>query len=154
STVDSQQMQITLDPDDPFKPIGQQTLRESVTDSVRQAILGGTLRPGSQINQVEVAGKLRVSRGPLREALRQLEEEGLVLNLPNKGTFVTEITTADIEEVYGIRALLESFAVRCAVERATEDELGELSAIVNEMHEAAEAADMARLRTLDLQFHM
>jgi DNA-binding GntR family transcriptional regulator len=147
-------MQITLQADDPFKPIGQQTLRESVTDSVRQAILGGTLPPGSQINQVEVAGKLRVSRGPLREALRQLEEEGLVLNLPNKGTFVTEITTGDIEEVYGIRALLENFAVRCAVERATEDELGELSDIVDEMHKAAEMADVARLRTLDLQFHL
>jgi DNA-binding GntR family transcriptional regulator len=147
-------MHITLHADDPFQPIDQQTLRNTVTNSVRQAILGGTLRPGSQINQVEVAAKLRVSRGPLREALRQLEEEGLVLSLPHKGTFVTEITTDDIEEVYSIRAVLESFAIRRAVEHATADDLRDLSDIVGEMEKAAEVADVVRLRSLDLQFHL
>jgi DNA-binding GntR family transcriptional regulator len=147
-------MRVTLDPDDPFQPIDQQTLRETVTNSVRQAILGGTLKPGSQINQVEVAAKLRVSRGPLREALRQLEEEGLVLSLPHKGTYVTQVTTADIEEVYSIRAVLETFAVRRAVEHATEDELDELSDIVCEMEKAAEIGDVSSLRALDLQFHL
>src|SRR5437867_2169159 len=129
---------------DPFKPIDQQTLRDTVTNTVRQAIVGGTLRPGAQINQVEVAAKLHVSRGPLREALRQLEEEGLVLSLPNKGTFVTEITTADIEEVYCIRRVLENFAIQRAVEHATDDELTDLSEIVSDMEKAAEVPDLSR----------
>jgi DNA-binding GntR family transcriptional regulator len=140
--------------DDPFQPIDQQTLRDTVTNSVRQAILGGTLRPGSQINQVEVAAKLRVSRGPLREALRQLEEEGLVVSLPHKGTFVTEITRADVEEVYSIRAILESFAVQRAVEHATQNELHDLNNVVSEMEKAADLADVSRLRALDLEFHL
>ena len=74
-------MQIAVQPDDPFKPIDPQTLRDTVTNSVRQAILGGTLTPGSQINQVEVAAKLRVSRGPVREAFRRLNRarRGLAL---------------------------------------------------------------------------
>src|SRR5260221_5812094 len=113
-------MQPTVQAHVPFAPIDQRTLRDTVTSAVRQSIVGGTLKPGDQINQVEVASKLHVSRGPLREALRQLEEEGLVLSLPNKGTFVTEITTADIEEVYSIRRVLENLAIQRAVEHATD----------------------------------
>ncbi len=147
-------MHSTLQAPDPFKPIDQRTLRDTVTNTVRQAIVGGTLKPGEQINQVEVASKLHVSRGPLREALRQLEEEGLVLSLPHKGTFVTEITAADIEEVYSIRRVLENLAIQRAVEHATDAELSDLSEIASQMARAAEVPDLSRLRALDHEFHL
>ena len=91
-----------MDPD-PLQPVDTYTLRSRVTDSVRNAILQGVLVPGGQVNQAQIAAKLGISRGPLREALRQLEEEGLVQSYPHRGTFVTEITPAYIEEVYDCR---------------------------------------------------
>jgi DNA-binding GntR family transcriptional regulator len=154
ATVGRYKDQMMLETDDPFTPINQHTLRKSVTDSMRQAIVGGVLRPGEQINQVDVASRLRVSRAPVREALRQLEEEGLVLNLPHKGTFVTEITTSDIEEVYSVRRVLENFAIQRAIEQVSDDDLNALSEIVSEMAKAAEIPDASLLRDLDLQFHL
>ncbi|CAA9375974.1 MAG: Transcriptional regulator, GntR family, partial [uncultured Chloroflexia bacterium] len=63
---------------DPFQPLTGKTLRTSVTDTIRQAILGGNLLPGEQVNQAHIAEKLGISRGPVREALGQLEQEGLI----------------------------------------------------------------------------
>src|SRR5581483_1459477 len=124
-----------------------------VTDSVRQAILQGVLIPGGQVNQAQIAAKLGISRGPLREALRQLEEEGLVQSYPHKGTFVTEITPAYIEEVYSIRRVLETFAIARMIENNNPQVLAQLRVIVDEMHLAAHASNLTRLNELDFQFH-
>jgi DNA-binding GntR family transcriptional regulator len=124
-----------------------------VTDAVREAILQGVLSPGEQINQAQIAAKLGISRGPLREALRQLEEEGLVQSYPHKGTFVTEITPASIEEIYSIRRVLETFAVARMIEHPNPSVLRQLNDIVQEMRAASDAVDNTELNELDFLFH-
>lgn len=134
-------------------PVDARTLRQSVTEAIRHGILQGDLLPGSQVNQAQIAEQLGVSRGPVREALGQLEEEGLIKNVPYKGTFVTEITDDYITELYSIRQVIETFAARLAAEHATQEDLAELRAVLNEMYATAEQADMSRMGTLDIQFH-
>lgn len=134
-------------------PVDARTLRQSVTEAIRQGILQGDLLPGAQVNQAQIAEQLGVSRGPVREALGQLEEEGLIKNVPYKGTYVTEITADYITELYSIRRVIETFAARQAAERATPDDLAELRSVLNEMYSTAEQADMSSMGTLDIQFH-
>jgi len=136
-----------------FQPLDARTLRQGVTEAIRQVILAGELLPGDQVNQAQIAEQLGVSRGPVREALGQLEEEGLIRNIPYKGTFVTAITADYISELYSIRRVLETFAVRLAAEHATLEDLDELRTVIRQMHAAAEADDMARMSTLDIEFH-
>lgn len=138
---------------DPFQLIGSRTLTDGVVDAIRRAILRGDLAPGEQVNQAQIAEKLGTSRGPVREALRQLEEEGLIQNIPYKGTFVIEITPEYIEELYSIRRVLEVFAVRRAIEKADPEDLEALRATVAEMREAVEGEDLDRSGELDLHFH-
>lgn len=136
-----------------FLPVDARTLRQSVTEAIRQVILQGDLLPGAQVNQAQIAEQLGVSRGPVREALGQLEEEGLIKNVPYKGTFVTEITGDYITELYSIRRVIETFAARQAAVRATPEDLHELRTILNEMYATAELDDMALMGTLDIRFH-
>jgi DNA-binding GntR family transcriptional regulator len=137
----------------PFHPVDARTLRQSVTEAIRQVILQGDLLPGAQVNQAQIAEQLGVSRGPVREALGQLEEEGLIKNVPYKGTFVTEITGDYINELYSVRQVIETFAVRQAIQQATPDDLAELRTVLDEMRAAAERNDLTSLGTLDIQFH-
>lgn len=137
----------------PFHPVDARTLRQSVTEAIRQVILQGDLLPGAQVNQAQIAEQLGVSRGPVREALGQLEEEGLIKNVPYKGTYVTEITGDYISELYSIRRVIETFAVQEATRRATADDLAELRTILEAMYAAADHDDMTSMGTLDIQFH-
>lgn len=137
----------------PLHPVDARTLRQTVTEAIRQGILQGDLLPGTQVNQAQIAEQLGVSRGPVREALGQLEEEGLIKNVPYKGTYVTEITSEYIAELYSIRQVIETFAVRLAVERATTDDLAELRSVLDAMYTTAAQTDMAQMSTLDIQFH-
>lgn len=137
----------------PLHHVDARTLRQSVTEAIRQGILQGDLLPGEQINQAQIAEQLGVSRGPVREALGQLEEEGLIKNVPYKGTYVTEITGEYITELYSIRQVIETFAARQAATRATATDLAKLLAVLDEMYVTAEMNDMTRMGTLDIQFH-
>ncbi len=137
-----------------FQPVDARTLRQSVTDAIRQAIFQGDLLPGAQINQVQIAEQLGVSRGPVREALGQLEEEGLIRNVPYKGTFVTEISEEYIRELYDVRRLIETFAIRLACESATEADWAEINAVLNAMADASDSAGLTQVAELDVQFHL
>jgi DNA-binding GntR family transcriptional regulator len=136
-----------------FLPVDARTLRQSVTEAIRQVILQGDLLPGAQVNQAQIAEQLGVSRGPVREALGQLEEEGLIKNVPYKGTFVTEITREYISELYSIRRVIETFAARQAVIYATPAELIALRSVLQEMYAAAEIDNMTMMGALDIRFH-
>jgi len=140
-------------PIESFQLLEPKTLRENVVNSIRKAILDGELAPGEKINQPLIAEKMGVSRGPVREALGQLEEEGLLRNIPYKGTFVTDITPNYIDELYSIRRVLEVFAARRMIEHANPEILQKAKAIVAEMNWAANAQDVDRLTALDLDFH-
>lgn len=137
----------------PLHPVDARTLRQSVTEAIRQGILQGDLLPGAQVNQAQIAEQLGVSRGPVREALGQLEEEGLIKNVPYKGTFVTAITGEYISELYSIRRVIETFAAHEAAMKATQADLAELRAVLTEMYSTAALGDMSMMGSLDIQFH-
>jgi DNA-binding GntR family transcriptional regulator len=85
---------------------GPSTTPQHVLDGLREAIIGGDLRPGERVRQEDVAARLGVSVAPVREALRILEQEGQVTYLPRRGYFVTELEYDDLAEIYGLRRLL------------------------------------------------
>ncbi len=103
-----------------------QTAEQHVYLHLRRRILSGELPGGTPINPVEVAAELSLSRMPVREALRQLDGEGLVTIMPNRRAVVTRLTAAEVEEIFEIRAVLEALAIRFAVPEFDEERLGEL----------------------------
>ncbi len=94
----------------PFKRLPKATFRSHIAEHLREAILGGDIEPGSQLVETALAEQFGVSRGPLREAIRQLIEEGLLETIPYTGTYVTDISFRDVDEIYSIRINLETFA--------------------------------------------
>lgn len=109
------------------------TAQDLVLTSMREAILTAALPPGTRLRQEKLAEVFGTSRIPVREALRALEYEGLVTSLPYRGFTVTELDADDIEEVYELRILLESHAVRAAVPLITDDDLQALEDLYNAM---------------------
>ena len=101
-------------------------LRDVVFQTLRQAILRGELKPGERLMEIHLAQKLGVSRTPVREAIRKLELEGLVLMIPRKGAIVAEITVQDLEDVLEVRMALEELAVKIACKRITQEQLEEI----------------------------
>jgi DNA-binding GntR family transcriptional regulator len=112
------------------------TAQELVLSSVRKAILSGVLGPGARLRQEELADVFGTSRIPVREALRALEYEGLVTSQPHRGFAVTALDADDVEEVYGLRILLESEAVRLALPLLTDDDLEDLEELFAAMQNA------------------
>ena len=107
-------------------------LRDVVFQTLRQAILRGELKPGERLMEIHLAQKLGVSRTPVREAIRKLELEGLVLMIPRKGAIVAEITVQDLEDVLEVRMALEELAVKIACKRITQEQLEEILEILTE----------------------
>ena len=128
-------------------------LREVVFHTLRKAIIQGELQPGERLMEVSLANKLGVSRTPVREALRQLDLEGLVEIAPNRGAKVIGISRKDVEDIYHMRARLEGLAARKAAEQIKEEELAELEEVIllSEFHvKKPESKQMVRL---DGRFH-
>lgn len=93
-----------------IEPVKRRTFREQIAESLRTLIMSGELAPGSQIIEADLADRFGVSRGPLREALRQLIEDGLLVTVPYTGTHVVDLSLKDIREIYSLRTALEIFA--------------------------------------------
>jgi DNA-binding GntR family transcriptional regulator len=129
------------------------TLQERVTAAIREAILKRTFLPGERLVQEELAETLGVSRMPVREALRQLEAEGLVQLTPHKGAIVAPVSIDDIREIYELRALMEGYAVEKSLPNLSEQDKEELAQLVQEMDRAAKAADVKTFGELNEQFH-
>jgi DNA-binding GntR family transcriptional regulator len=134
-------------------PLDNRVLRQRVLEHFQWALLEGLLNPGDRLVEAEIAAEMGISRGPVREAIRKLEEQGLVVTIPYKGSFVVKLTPADIFEICTLRAVLETFAIELVVQNAQPAELQELEGIVQSLREAGEAGDSARLLDLDLRFH-
>ena len=101
-------------------------LRDVVFNTLRQAILKGELAPGERLMEIQLAEKLGVSRTPIREAIRKLELEGLVLMIPRKGAEVAKISEKSLRDVLEVRRSLEELAIELACQRMTEEELAQL----------------------------
>lgn len=106
-------------------------LRQQVVDHLRQAIIEGRLAPGARLTERELTEMMRVSRTVVREALRQLESEGLIAIIPNKGPVVRTLTLAEAKDLYQIRAVLEGLAARLFTEHASAEQVKRLSAALD-----------------------
>lgn len=132
----------------------QGSLAYDVATSLRNAILEGQFSPGERLLEKPLADTLGVSRGPVREALSQLEREGLVTTWPNRGTFVSQFSYEDLEEVFGLRLALEPLAVQQAIRKANAADIANLQAKVDTMAAFVEAGITEyQAAELDIGFH-
>ncbi len=109
------------------------TVKDQLVQALRDEIIRGNLRPGQYLRQEDLAERFEVSTMPVREALRELEADGLVTIYPHRGTIVTSLSPDDLEDIYDVRALLEERAACLAVPRLTETTLGEMSSVLDEL---------------------
>jgi DNA-binding GntR family transcriptional regulator len=127
---------------------------QRASDALRGAITSGQLRPGDRLKEAELSEQLGISRGPVREALRQLEHEGLVISLPYRATEVLGISQEEIAEVLvPIRLTLETFAFRRALDLLTSEDFAALEELLQTMRRAAASADLNALAEADVRFH-
>lgn len=129
------------------------TAQQFVLEELRRAITSGELKPGTSVRQDTLAERLGVSRLPLREALKTLEGEGLVVHEAHRGYFVAELSLTDLREVYRIREILEAEAVRQACGRMDEVALAALEAAQREVEAGADAGDVAAMAAANRRFH-
>src|SRR5262245_61650312 len=128
-------------------------------EAVRAAIVEGRYAPGHRLVEQGIAAELGLSRTPVREALRMLQAEGLVVSERNRGACVRPLSSTEVFDLYGLRARLESYAVEVATERATEAELGMLVAAADAFGEVRECVDsdtdegVRRLHDANRRFH-
>jgi DNA-binding GntR family transcriptional regulator len=115
-------------------------LRDQVSSLLRKAIVERELRPGQRLVERELTDRLKVSRATVRESLRELEAEGLVTVIPQRGAVVASISLQEAADIYEARAAIESLIVRRFVERATDAHIGQLASTLNPLREAIEAA--------------
>lgn len=129
------------------------TLRERLVCTLRRAILEAALPPGTRLVETKLAERLGVSRGPLREAIFQLADEGLVEQVPYRGTFVQTLSLVDIEQIYSFRVLLESFAFRLVWERRTPEFFRMLDARHRALTRAVYGGDQQQAIRRELDLH-
>lgn len=128
-------------------------LRDVVFQTLREAILKGDLKPGERLMELQLAEKLGVSRTPIREAIRMLEQEGLAVTVPRKGAEVAGIAQKDMEDVLMIREALEILAVQLACENRTKEQIARLEDNVAEFEKAVKAKDRTLIANADIEFH-
>lgn len=128
-------------------------LRDVVFNTLRQAILRGELKPGERLMEIQLANKLGVSRTPIREAIRKLELEGLVLMIPRRGAEVAEITEKSLRDVLEVRGALEELAVKLACQKITDEQIAELRAAEKEFEQALSSGDVTVYAEADVKFH-
>lgn len=130
------------------------TKQQALEGFLREEITRGRIKPGTRLKQQELARQFGMSPTPVRETLRRLEGDGLVLYAPNRGIRVAQVDDSEVEEIYLMRMALESLAVRSAATRLTAEDLSTLSHLQDRMDRAAVRGRLKTLRTLNHDFHM
>jgi DNA-binding GntR family transcriptional regulator len=128
-------------------------LRQEVLEAIRSAILANRIQPGSRLLEAEVATRMGVSRAPVREAIRQLEQEGLVEFFPHRGAVVVGLPEDEIDAIYELRAGIEARATARACATATDDDLTHLDGLIADMQKALREHDIDEVAEIDLRFH-
>lgn len=137
-----------------FSAPSSRTLSDHVTHQLRQAILTGKLKPGQRIVEREIAEAMNTSRGPVRDALKLLENERLVVRYPHKGTFVAWLSLKDAEEIYSLREAIEALAFDYVIKNATAEQIDELAQLVETMAvQAQRDYTQFEATNIDLDFH-
>ena len=128
-------------------------LRDVVFNTLRQAILTGEMEPGERLMEIQLANKLGVSRTPIREAIRKLELEGLVIMIPRKGAEVAHITVKDMRDVLEVRSALEELATTLACKNVTPEHIEELKTANRVFEAAIVSKDVVAIVNADVAFH-
>lgn len=128
-------------------------LRDVVFNTLRQAILRGELKPGERLMEIRLANKLGVSRTPIREAIRKLELEGLVLMIPRKGAEVADITEKSLRDVLEVRKALEELAVQLTCDKITKEQIRELEQAAEQFKKTLKSNDITEIAEADVRFH-
>lgn len=128
-------------------------LRDVVFNTLREAILKGELKPGERLMELQLASKLGVSRTPIREAIRMLEQEGLAVTMPRKGAEVAKMTLKDMEDVLEVREALDELAAKIACTKINDEQLAKLKAIGNEFKSSLASGDVKKIAEQDVKFH-
>jgi len=136
-----------------FGGLERTTTPEGVYRVLRAAILDGTVPPGGQLRERDIADDLGISRSPLREALTRLEEEGLVVKIPFRGAFVVEVSADDIAEIASVRLLVEPYVGELSAEALRGAERPRLTEAIEELRRAANDNDIPASIEAHLQFH-
>jgi DNA-binding GntR family transcriptional regulator len=136
-----------------IEPLLQESTPSMIASRIREAIASGVIAPGSQIGEEQYARRLAVSRGPLREGLQRLAQEGLVTARRNRGHFVIEMTRENVEDMYVARAAVERAAATQIHKRGHRDAAADLLAIVGDMDRAARLGDEGGVSDADVRFH-
>lgn len=129
------------------------SLADEIADIVRDRILKGEYEIGEKIKENQIASELRVSRTPIRDAFKQLENEGLIDYVPNRGCFAKGFTKQDVDDIYAVRAALERLALERAVERITEEEIAALEEQWELMEFYTKRKDSKKVLELNSSFH-
>ena len=128
-------------------------LRDVVFNTLRKAILRGELKPGERLMEIQLANKLGVSRTPIREAIRKLELEGLVLMIPRKGAEVAQITEKNMQDVLEVRKALEELSVQLACERITPEQVEEMKMAAEDFRKVLKSCVATKIAEADVKFH-
>ena len=136
-----------------LEPVNRETTAGVIAAQIRARIMDGTFSPGSQLGEAQLAARLNVSRGPVREALQRLIQEGLLQNRRNRGVFVTSLNDDDIADVYLVRGTIEREAAKILVRRGDAQALDRLEELVDRMSVVAKEGEWRELADLDLRFH-
>ncbi len=138
---------------DRLEPVARETTASVIASRIREGIRDGTVPPGSQLAEAHLSQQLEVSRGPVREALQRLIQEGLVRSEPHRGVFVAELGVDEARDVYLARTAVERTAVALVTRAAEPDVVDELAKLVDRMESAAERDRWSAVAELDLRFH-
>jgi len=136
-----------------LEPVRRETTAGIIADRIRGGITGGQIRAGSQLGEAELAAQFQVSRGPVREAMQRLIQEGLLESLPNRGVFVVKLGVDDIADIYLARRAVERAAIDALLLTGGPDALTGVERILRRMESAARSGRWATVADLDLQFH-
>lgn len=128
-------------------------LRDVVFHTLRKAILTGELKPGERLMEIHLANRLGVSRTPIREAIRKLELEGLVIMIPRRGAEVAQITEKNLQDVLEVRRALDALCAELACDRITPEETDKLKCACENFEEAVKSGDVKQIARADVELH-
>lgn len=140
--------------DQPSGIIDNRMLSDQVSTFLVRELVFGRLQPGQRINETDLARQLGISRNPIREAIRRLEERGLLVAVSRKGTFVRTFLRRDIDEIFSFRVVVERFAMEQALPHMTDVDIDRIAGFVDAMVAAAQANDEMGFVENDLAFHL
>jgi DNA-binding GntR family transcriptional regulator len=134
-------------------PASTQLVSDEVADQIRAAILSGHFAPGRHLREDELAKALNVSRGPVRNALQQLDREGMVVRRRNRGATVSRLSLSDLEEVYSLRLAIEPVACEWATRHATKADIADMDRIISDYSRLNTKITVREAAEADLRFH-